>query len=88
MPLKTLDELTVSTCHWPLAEFERNVLLYCGEAAERRADGRPKPYCACHARRAYVRAAALRLPTTSVTHQRIAPARSSVERAVEHPMVS
>ncbi len=74
MPLKTLDELTVSTCHWPLAEFERNVLLYCGEAVELRPDGRASPYCPCHARRAYVRRAALRLPP-SITHQRTALAR-------------
>jgi hypothetical protein len=72
--LKTLEELTVSTCRWPVAEFERNVLLYRGEPAEAAADGKPKPFCRHHAQIAYIQPAALRLPT-SVTHERIALAR-------------
>ncbi len=82
MTLVTIEELVTSTCRWPEGEFERNVLLYCGERVESRPDGKPGPYCACHARLAYVQTAALRLPA-SVTHQRIAPALRPAERVQE-----
>ena len=78
MPLATIEELTVSTCRWPLAEFERSVLLYCGEPVETASDGKPRSYCPRHAQLAYVRTAALRLPV-SVMHRRVDRPRKMTE---------
>jgi hypothetical protein len=54
-PMLALEELTASTCKWPLAEFERGVFLYCGEAVDPSLAPTMRCYCPCHARLAYCR---------------------------------
>jgi hypothetical protein len=50
-----LDELDRSTCHWPIAEFERGVFLYCGEMVNPSLTPTMRAYCPRHAPVAYCR---------------------------------
>jgi hypothetical protein len=35
--MKTIEELEHDTCRWPMAEFDRGELLFCGEPVARSA---------------------------------------------------
>ncbi len=50
-----LEELTASTCHWPVAEFERGVFLYCGELVDASLSPTMRVYRPRHARLDYRR---------------------------------
>jgi len=50
-----LEELTASTCQWPVAEFERGVFLCCGEAVDPSLTTTMRCYYRRHARLAYLR---------------------------------
>jgi hypothetical protein len=53
-PMLAIEELTASTCRWPLAEFERGVFLYCGEAVDPSRIGSMRcSYCLSHKGAAY-----------------------------------
>jgi hypothetical protein len=54
MPLMlTIEELHRGACRWPAAEFEKNVLLYCGAPVDPSPSPTMRCYCAAHALLAY-----------------------------------
>ena len=71
MSLAALEDLTRSTCHWPVAEFERGVFLFCGEAVDPSTSSMMRCYCAQHAALAYRWTPTLS-PPQAVTHDRSA----------------
>jgi GcrA cell cycle regulator len=60
-------ELRDGACRWPVAEFDRNEYLYCGDATRDKAC----PYCREHAALAYHQAGRRRTTATQADRQKL-----------------
>jgi hypothetical protein len=61
-----IEELTPSTCHWPIAEVALREYLFCGEAIDPSPSPTMRCYCRRHTAIAYT---PVRAPSRPIDHQ-------------------